>query len=77
MPKGQKAQPLVAVFCRCGAAWFGKYATDNPVIDRHRARCGPPVSVARYEALGWRIKWPQWWTRRERRNELRDGAPSA
>jgi hypothetical protein len=61
-----------AVFCRCGAAWFGAAAVENPVIAAHRDRCGPSLSGAAYERLGYHITWPQGWTAGERRH-VRDG----
>ena len=66
MSRGRKVEPRIVVFCRCGAAWFGRAAIENPVMESHRARCGAPISAGTYEARGWRIKWPQWWTAHER-----------
>ena len=65
MPDTQR-EPRVAVFCRCGARWFGKHAIDNPVIASHRARCGPPITGAAFERAGFRFNWPYGWTQAER-----------
>jgi hypothetical protein len=64
-------EPRIAVFCPCGAQWLGRVALDNPVIADHRRRCGPPISAEAYQALGYRIKWPLWWTESERAEALR------
>jgi hypothetical protein len=54
--------PLFAVFCRCGAEWYGHYAVGNPVIADHRKGCGPSITRAEFEALGHRVHLPKWWT---------------
>lgn len=56
-------EPRVAVFCRCGAQWFGQHAINNPVIADHEARCGPRISAAQFERRGFRLKWPKSWTK--------------
>jgi hypothetical protein len=61
--RSSKKHPRVAVFCRCGAAWFGHYAVDNPRIADHRRRCGDPITRDEYIALGHRLREPTWWSR--------------
>jgi hypothetical protein len=66
-----KKEPRVAVFCRCGAAWFGKYVRDNDVIAAHQAKkgCGPLITADEYEQGTYgearKIKWPAGWTPEE------------
>ena len=62
-----KVKILHAVFCRCGAAWFGEHTVDNPNIAAHVDRCGPPITETGYRLLGFRIKWPSSWTEHDRR----------
>lgn len=62
----RKYQQRVAVFCRCGASWFGRFAVDNPVIESHRNRCGQPITSEAFAARGYRVKWPREWTSDER-----------
>jgi hypothetical protein len=57
-----KPDPRISVFCLCGAQWHGRYAVNNPVIEDHAARCGPPAALEEYEAAGHRAKFPRWWT---------------
>jgi len=59
-------EPRVAVFCRCGARWFGKHAIGNPVIADHRERCGPPITADAFERAGFQMGWPTGWTQAER-----------
>jgi hypothetical protein len=57
---------IVAVFCSCGAQWFGRY-TSSAVLRDHAARCGPPVSRAEFEGVfGHAVNFPQHWTASER-----------
>jgi hypothetical protein len=72
------------VLCPCGSQWFGRYTIDNPVIAEHRARCGPPIGILAFQALGHIVKWPAWWTAAEvpeggrwRRRRSRDRAAEA
>jgi len=57
-----RRHPKIEVYCRCGAAWYGIYATNNAVIADHAKRCGPAVTPERYEQqYGHRIRRPKWW----------------
>jgi len=63
----KERDPRVAVFCSCGAQWFGRHAIDNPVIADHAERCGPPILRSEFEHLGFTVKFPKGWTRAERK----------
>jgi hypothetical protein len=65
--------PRVAIFCSCGAAWYGWSAVDNAVIDDHRRRCGPMISVEQFMRMGHRTKWPTTWTIDDRRKAVQPG----
>ena len=61
------SEPRIAVFCRCGAQWFGRFiASAESNIDTHRERCGEPVPIQTYELLGHKVIWPGHWTDDER-----------
>jgi hypothetical protein len=59
----KKPQPKIAVFCRCGAQWYGVNVTDNAeVLYSHRQRCGPPISEEKYAAMFiYKVRHPKWW----------------
>lgn len=69
-------EPRVAVFCRCGAQWFGRYAVDNPAIGYHARRCGPAIDAAAFAALGFTARPPAAW-KREQVDAARDLPPGA
>ena len=59
--------PRSAVFCRCGAQWFGKYTKQAAInIAHHMEHCGAPVPIQTFELMGYRVGWPQHWTEEER-----------
>jgi len=63
-----RRRDIVAVFCSCGAQWFGRYVESaSAVIRTHAAQCGPPVSRAEFEGVfGHAVNFPQHWTPSER-----------
>lgn len=64
----REANPCLAVYCGCGVQWYGEYAdpANNPAITLHAARCGEPVSLAQFEALGHTVRFPSSWSSRQR-----------
>ena len=66
MRKPKKSEPHVTILCRCGAQWHGRWALDNPIIDRHWDRCGKPVDAETFVKLGHSLKVPLHW-----KNEMR------
>lgn len=60
-------EPRIAVFCRCGAQWFGRAVNSGAFnISCHRNRCGELVPAQTFELLGYEIAWPRHWTEPER-----------
>ena len=68
---GREKDPRVAVFCRCGAVWFGRHTIENQVIEDHQTRlgCGPAITADEFEQGTYgqarKIKWPAGWTQDE------------
>lgn len=80
MRKPRMKEKRISVFCRCGAQWHGRYALDNPEIDRHRRLHGAPVQRDEFAfVLGHTLKFPAGWEyedcllARGRRAEVPDG----
>jgi hypothetical protein len=70
-------EPRRVVLCPCGEQWFGTWTIDNPAIADHRGRCGEPIGVRAFLALGHVVKWPPWWDFPERKRAAASAASAA